>query len=639
MPNIGSIDSYDGQENFKQYLQRLDFYFSANQIGLDYMSNDDTKKAAALEQRKAAFLAIVGKKTYQLLNNILAPQSAIEVKYDVILAKLSDYFVPAVLEVAESFRFHRVVQREGESIVSFVSRLREAASKCNYGAFLNRSLRDQFVSGVSDSETQRKLLEVERDFDACIKIALSVEVASKESVSFKSSNGVNYVKQHHHKPKQNKYPKPDSADKPNGKTQDKTSEICTYCQKKNHNAKNCFKRIREEKAGKTKGSKPTCYNMFNVSGTTAPLLVNVKIGNEIVTMEADSGAAISVMSVNNFNNLKLYDYSTRKTDDTVRSVPGTEKVHSIVTVPVTVHGETYRLDLRLLDTSCPNLYGRDWILATNVSIDNIMKEISKLSTVDIMQLSDHGNEMQPTSDHGNVMQPQSDHGNVMQPIDKNNVCDVIVKQQNMLLGGKRKEPRTLYMGDPVRIVNFSKSAKNQDKWLAGVVTDKLGPLTYLITLDDGRIFRRHIDHIRLSTNSMTNIGTPQPLDVEVPNVLISDTTAVDGREPLFCDDARTDSPEGTYSSPQVMSPATVQQSPNRALMPRQSPNRALMSQQSPDRASAPLQSTPSAQSQSFDEESSTRDMSSVPVPPIMEATGLRRSTRTTQGQRPARYEQ
>ena len=103
----------------------------------------------------------------------------------------------------------------------------------------------------------------------------------------------------------------------------------------------------------------------------------------------------------------------------------TEKVHSIVTVPVTVHGETYRLDLRLLDTSCPNLYGRDWILATNVSINNIMKEISKLSTVDIMQLSDRGNEMQPTSDHGNVMQPQSDHGNVMQPIDKNNVCDVL----------------------------------------------------------------------------------------------------------------------------------------------------------------------------------------------------------------------
>ena len=35
------------------------------------------------------------------------------------------------------------------------------------------------------------------------------------------------------------------------------------------------------------------------------------------------------------------------------------------------------------------------------------------------------------------------------------------------------------MGDLVRIINFFKHAK--DKWLAGVVTDKHGPLTYLIT--------------------------------------------------------------------------------------------------------------------------------------------------------------
>ena len=42
--------------------------------------------------------------------------------------------------------------------------------------------------------------------------------------------------------------------------------------------------------------------------------------------------------------------------------------------------------------------------------------------------------------------------------------------------------RSLYIGDPVRIINFSKHAKY--KWLAGVVTDKHGLLTYLITLDD-----------------------------------------------------------------------------------------------------------------------------------------------------------
>ena len=62
MPNIGSIDCYDGQENFKHYLERLDFYFSAKNIGLDYKSNDDTKKKLRLNGVKLHFLAIVDKK-------------------------------------------------------------------------------------------------------------------------------------------------------------------------------------------------------------------------------------------------------------------------------------------------------------------------------------------------------------------------------------------------------------------------------------------------------------------------------------------------------------------------------------------------------------------------------------------------
>ena len=117
----------------------------------------------------------------------------------------------------------------------------------------------------------------------------------------------------------------------------------------------------------------------------------------------------------------------------MRSVTGTQKVHSIVTV----HSKTYRLDLRLLDASCPNLYGRDWIQATNVSIDNIMREINKLTTVDVMHFdhgndmhthSDHGNEMHTHSDHGNDMHTHSEHGNEMQPIV--NTCNDILCDEN-----------------------------------------------------------------------------------------------------------------------------------------------------------------------------------------------------------------
>ena len=66
-----------------------------------------------------------------------------------------------------------------------------------------------------------------------------------------------------------------------------------------------------------------------------------------------------MMSVDNFIKLYISDYTTRETYDTVRSVTGTQKVHSIVTVSVTVHSKTYRLDIQSLDNSCQNIYGRD----------------------------------------------------------------------------------------------------------------------------------------------------------------------------------------------------------------------------------------------------------------------------------------
>ena len=55
-------------------------------------------------------------------------------------------------------------------------------------------------------------------------------------------------------------------------------------------------------------------------------------------MEADSGAAISVMSVDNFIKLNISDYTTCETCDTVCSVTGSQKfiVLSLYPVPCVV---------------------------------------------------------------------------------------------------------------------------------------------------------------------------------------------------------------------------------------------------------------------------------------------------------------
>ena len=51
-----------------------------------------------------------------------------------------------------------------ETVSQFVSRLRGLASTCNFGTFLPRALRDQFVVGCCNSESQHKLLQEALNF-------------------------------------------------------------------------------------------------------------------------------------------------------------------------------------------------------------------------------------------------------------------------------------------------------------------------------------------------------------------------------------------------------------------------------------------------------------------------------------------
>ena len=67
-------------------------------------------------------------------------------------------------------------------------------------------------------------------------------------------------------------------------------------------------------------------------------------------------------------------------------------------------------------------------------------------------------------------------------------------------------------GDTVYVRNFASGPK----WLPGVVTATRGPLSYHVTLQDNRVIRRHVDHIRERTDSSTieppDVWLPEPTD-------------------------------------------------------------------------------------------------------------------------------
>ena len=59
---------------------------------------------------------------------------------------------------------------------------------------------------------------------------------------------------------------------------------------------------------------------------------------------------------------------------------------------------------------------------------------------------------------------------------------------------KNRVERMFHIGDTVSVVNF----QGRPKWLARVLEEQLGPLTFRVRLEDGRLWKRHVDHIRVN---------------------------------------------------------------------------------------------------------------------------------------------
>ena len=127
-------------------------------------------------------ISVIGKKTYSVLRDLCSPVNPKDKTFEQLCELLQQHFKPKRLEVAESYRFHRCFQEDNETVSVYSARLRHLASTCNFGEFLNCSLRDQFVCGIRNPATRKKLLSEDRTFQQALEVAIADEIAAKESV-------------------------------------------------------------------------------------------------------------------------------------------------------------------------------------------------------------------------------------------------------------------------------------------------------------------------------------------------------------------------------------------------------------------------------------------------------------------------
>ena len=168
------LDFEANQDDWETFMERLDFYFTANGI------TDENKQ-------KVIMLTKVSAKTYTLIRDFRAPAKLKDKTFTQLEELMKNHLNPKPSEAVGRCKFNQAVQETGESIAEFCARQRKFAVNCNF-TDLNTILRDRLVCGVKDQDT-RVLLFQEKDltFNKAYETAIGQEKA-RANASVMGSN-------------------------------------------------------------------------------------------------------------------------------------------------------------------------------------------------------------------------------------------------------------------------------------------------------------------------------------------------------------------------------------------------------------------------------------------------------------------
>jgi RNase H-fold protein (predicted Holliday junction resolvase) len=173
---IGSLEEFScdqGSGDFNDYCERFEQYCLANQIG---EGND-----AARARKKAVFFSVVGPKTYKLLKTLMAPDKPSDKSLEDIVAALKRHLSPDPVVIGERFVFYQRKQKPGESVSEYIKELHRLIETCKFEDTTDatmEALRDIFIIGLQDKQTQQRLL---RDAGVTLDVALETALNNEQA--------------------------------------------------------------------------------------------------------------------------------------------------------------------------------------------------------------------------------------------------------------------------------------------------------------------------------------------------------------------------------------------------------------------------------------------------------------------------
>ncbi|XP_063895857.1 uncharacterized protein K02A2.6 isoform X1 [Helicoverpa armigera] len=167
--SIGKIAEFKVlSDDWKLYVERLEQYFLVNKI--------------AVELQVPTLITVMGADAYELLVNLCTPEKPTTKTFAQISDIMGRHLQPKPSELAERYKFRHRKQKDGESISEYTAVLKKMSKTCEFGSWLEESLRDQLVCGITNEMIRQRLFaESKLGFGRAYQLAVSLEAAEKDA--------------------------------------------------------------------------------------------------------------------------------------------------------------------------------------------------------------------------------------------------------------------------------------------------------------------------------------------------------------------------------------------------------------------------------------------------------------------------
>lgn len=410
-----SFTPYQIDESFSNFIKRLEVF-----LVLKNQDLDDKTKVYTLLHSLTPYI-------HQQLYDICAPENPLDKTYEELIKLLSDHLDPKPSIWALQHKFISRTQQPEESISDFSVALKKMSVDCSFNCTCGKTVSDmflslQFIRGLMDNEIRTKLLQEQNQctYKDIVQTAYTMELGKRESSLVHSDTRT--TQQMYQVPKD----KPTSPS--NGRRTWKTNTnkqnlefeklkgkcyrcgssnhkankckfidtTCNRCKKNGHIASVCLQPkeklgLKTHQADNDFQEEDHEHEIHNIGGNVSgKFMIKVKIEEKCVSMELDTGAALSTISYNTYKELHL-DNKIFHTNVMLRTYTGEPiKPKGVSYVKCTYNSQVFNGKLYIIDQEVDPIFGRDWLRQVNMNwaeikslenaspqnLDNILQEFN-----------------------------------------------------------------------------------------------------------------------------------------------------------------------------------------------------------------------------------------------------------------------